>query len=110
MSPFAIILSAPSGGGKTTIAKTLLSRRKDLGYSVSCTTRAPRGTEVDGRHYYFISRAEFLAKREENEFAESFPLLPVVLASRSISWSRKPSPLPTPSGCGAPRAARKAVM
>ena len=71
MSPFAIILSAPSGGGKTTIAKTLLSRRKDLGYSVSCTTRAPRGTEVDGRDYYFISRAEFLAKREENEFAES---------------------------------------
>ncbi len=71
MSPFAIILSAPSGGGKTTIAKTLLSRRKDLGYSVSCTTRAPRGTEVDGRDYYFISRAEFLAKRENSEFAES---------------------------------------
>jgi guanylate kinase len=71
MSPFAIILSAPSGGGKTTIAKTLLSRRKDLGYSVSCTTRAPRGTEVDGRDYYFISRAEFLAKRENNAFAES---------------------------------------
>ena len=71
MSPFAIILSAPSGGGKTTIAKTLLSRRQDLGYSVSCTTRAPRGTEVPGRDYYFISRAEFLAKRENNEFAES---------------------------------------
>jgi guanylate kinase len=71
VSPFAIILSAPSGGGKTTIAKTLLSRRKDLGYSVSCTTRAPRGTEVDGRDYYFISRAEFLAKRENNAFAES---------------------------------------
>ena len=71
MSPFAIILSAPSGGGKTTIAKTLLSRRKDLGYSVSCTTRAPRGTEVDGRDYYFISRADFLSKREEGAFAES---------------------------------------
>ncbi|HEX7980478.1 MAG TPA: guanylate kinase [Gemmatimonadaceae bacterium] len=71
MSPFPIILSAPSGGGKTTIAKTLLSRRQDLGYSVSCTTRAPRSTEVPGRDYYFISRAEFLAKREENEFAES---------------------------------------
>jgi guanylate kinase len=71
VSPFPIILSAPSGGGKTTIAKTLLSRRQDLGYSVSCTTRAPRDTEVPGRDYYFISRAEFLAKREENEFAES---------------------------------------
>ena len=71
MSPFPIILSAPSGGGKTTIAKTLLSRREDLGYSVSCTTRAPRPTEVPGRDYYFISRAEFLAKREEGAFAES---------------------------------------
>jgi guanylate kinase len=71
VSPFPIILSAPSGGGKTTIAKTLLSRRQDLGYSVSCTTRAPRPTEVAGRDYYFISRPEFLAKREEGEFAES---------------------------------------
>ncbi|MBW8768995.1 MAG: guanylate kinase [Gemmatimonadetes bacterium] len=71
MSSFPIILSAPSGGGKTTIAKTLLSRREDLGYSVSCTTRAPRPTEVPGRDYYFISRAEFLAKREEGAFAES---------------------------------------
>jgi guanylate kinase len=71
VSPFPIILSAPSGGGKTTIAKTLLSRRQDLGYSVSCTTRAPRPNEVDGRDYYFISRAAFLAKREENAFAES---------------------------------------
>ena len=46
MSPFPVILSAPSGGGKTTIAKTLLARRPDLGYSVSCTTRAPRPGEV----------------------------------------------------------------
>jgi guanylate kinase len=71
VSPFPIILSAPSGGGKTTIAKTLLGRRQDLGYSVSCTTRAPRAAEVPGRDYYFISRAEFLAKREEGAFAES---------------------------------------
>jgi guanylate kinase len=71
VSAFPIILSAPSGGGKTTIAKTLLSRRQDLGYSVSCTTRAPRPTEVPGRDYYFISRADFLSKREEGAFAES---------------------------------------
>jgi guanylate kinase len=71
VSPFPIILSAPSGGGKTTIAKTLLGRRQDLGYSVSCTTRAPRSSELPGRDYYFISRAEFLAKREEGAFAES---------------------------------------
>jgi guanylate kinase len=71
VSPFPVILSAPSGGGKTTIARMLLERRADLGYSVSCTTRAPRPTEVPGRDYYFISRAEFLEKREEGAFAES---------------------------------------
>ena len=68
---FPVILSAPSGGGKTTIAKLLLARRPDLGYSVSCTTRAPRPSEIPGTDYYFISRAEFLAERERNAFAES---------------------------------------
>ena len=71
MSPFPVILSAPSGGGKTTIARMLLSRRPDLGYSVSCTTRTPRTGEVPGRDYNFISRAEFIAKREQGAFAES---------------------------------------
>ena len=71
MSPFPVILSAPSGGGKTTIARMLLARRPDLGYSVSCTTRAPRSGEVPGRDYYFMSRAEFIAKREQGAFAES---------------------------------------
>jgi guanylate kinase len=71
VSPFPVILSAPSGGGKTTIARMLLARRPDLGYSVSCTTRAPRTGEVQGRDYYFISRAEFIAKREQGAFAES---------------------------------------
>ena len=49
MTAFPIILSAPSGGGKTTIAKALLGRRSDIGYSVSCTTRQPRAGEVQGR-------------------------------------------------------------
>ena len=71
MSPFPVILSAPSGGGKTTIAKALLARRPDLGYSVSCTTRAPRPGEVPGRDYYFMTRAEFIADREKGAFAES---------------------------------------
>jgi guanylate kinase len=68
---FPVILSAPSGGGKTTIAKALLARRPDLGYSVSCTTRTPRPGEVEGRDYYFISRADFIAERERGAFAES---------------------------------------
>lgn len=71
MSPFPVILSAPSGGGKTTIARALLARRADLGYSVSCTTRPPRPTEVPGRDYYFMSRVEFLLEREQGAFAES---------------------------------------
>ena len=71
MNAFPLILSAPSGGGKTTIAKALLARRPDLGYSVSCTTRAPRPGEVQGRDYYFMSRAEFIAQREKGAFAES---------------------------------------
>ena len=71
MTAFPIILSAPSGGGKTTIAKALLANRKDIGYSVSCTTRQPRTGEVEGKDYYFVTRTEFISKRGRGEFAES---------------------------------------
>lgn len=71
MTAFPIILSAPSGGGKTTIARALLARKPDIGYSVSCTTRPARPGEIHGKDYYFLSRTEFLAKREQGEFAES---------------------------------------
>ncbi len=71
MTCFPVILSAPSGGGKTTIARALLARRDDLGYSVSCTTRSPRPGEQHGRDYYFLTRSEFLAERERGAFAES---------------------------------------
>jgi guanylate kinase len=71
VNPFPLILSAPSGAGKTTIARELLTRRLDVGYSVSCTTRAPRAREMNGRDYWFVSRDEFLARRARDEFAES---------------------------------------
>lgn len=71
MTHFPVILSAPSGGGKTTIAKRILSERSDIGYSVSCTTRDPRTGEIEGKDYYFLSRTEFLKKRDRGEFAES---------------------------------------
>lgn len=70
MTPFPIILSSPSGGGKTTIARLLLDRRPDVGYSVSCTTRAPRGGEKDGQDYHFLTREDFAARVERGEFAE----------------------------------------
>ena len=68
---FPIILSAPSGGGKTTIAHQLLAVRKDIGYSVSCTTRPPRDGEVDGRDYHFRSLKDFKRGQAAGEFAES---------------------------------------
>jgi guanylate kinase len=70
-SCFPIILSSPSGAGKTTIAKALLATRKDIGYSVSCTTRQARAGEVEGADYYFLSRTEFIHRMEEGAFAES---------------------------------------
>jgi guanylate kinase len=71
VNPFPLILSSPSGGGKTTIARQLLDRRNDVGYSVSATTRKPRPGETGGTDYYFLSRDEFLAKQAAGEFAES---------------------------------------
>src|SRR5690349_16365550 len=69
--PVPIILSSPSGGGKTTIAHRLLAARSDCGYSVSCTTRSPRPGEKDGRDYYFISPDDFRQRQRAKAFAES---------------------------------------
>ena len=71
MNPFPLVLSAPSGGGKTTIARRLLDRRSDVGYSISCTTRRPRAGEQTGRDYFFLTTEEFKTRRERGEFAES---------------------------------------
>ncbi len=70
MTPFLIVLSAPSGGGKTMIAKALVAAREDVEYSVSATTRAPREGEVDGVDYHFLSQAEFTRRRDAGEFLE----------------------------------------
>ena len=64
------IISAPSGSGKSTLVNRLMAADKSLIFSVSYTTRAPRGAEVDGQHYHFISRAEFLARIGHDEFLE----------------------------------------
>ncbi|MBS1549921.1 MAG: guanylate kinase [Bacteroidetes bacterium] len=65
-----IIFSAPSGSGKTTLVKHCLETFNELEFSISCTTRASRGTEVNGKDYYFISPEEFREKIAENLFVE----------------------------------------
>ena len=70
MTPFPVILSSPSGGGKTTIARRLLEERDDVGYSVSATTRSRRASEVDGVDYHFLTPEAFRARQDEGEFAE----------------------------------------
>jgi guanylate kinase len=70
VKPFLLVLSSPSGGGKTTIARSLLQARDDLGYSVSATTRPRREGERDGVDYHFMSRDEFLRRVDAGEFLE----------------------------------------
>jgi guanylate kinase len=64
------IISAPSGSGKTTLVSRLLARLPGLMFSVSYTTRPPRGDEVDGHNYRFVSREDFEARIGRNEFLE----------------------------------------
>ena len=70
MTNFLLVLSAPSGGGKTTLAKTLLAARPDTAYSVSATTREPRPGEEHGKSYYFLTRLEFERRVAGGEFLE----------------------------------------
>jgi guanylate kinase len=71
VSPFLIVLSSPSGAGKTTIAHALLEARDDLGFSVSATTRPPRAGERDGVDYHFLSRDDFMQRVADGAFLES---------------------------------------
>lgn len=70
MTPFPLVLSSPSGAGKSTIARALLSAREDLGYSVSATTRPARPGEKNGEDYHFIAPAEFERRVAAGEFVE----------------------------------------
>lgn len=66
----AIIFSAPSGSGKTTIVKYLIDVINELEFSISATTRKPRADEKNGKDYYFLSKKEFLIRIENDEFIE----------------------------------------
>ena len=67
-----LIFSAPSGSGKSTIVQWLMAEHPELklAFSISCTTRAPRGTERDGVEYIFLSPEAFKEKVAKNEFLE----------------------------------------
>jgi guanylate kinase len=68
--PLVYIISAPSGSGKSTLVNEILKSVSDLEFSISYTTRAPRGSEANGRQYYFISRPEFEQMIREDAFLE----------------------------------------
>ncbi len=65
-----LVLSSPSGAGKTTITRDVLATDKNIKMSVSVTTRSPRAGEIDGEHYYFLSQAEFEAMRDRGDLLE----------------------------------------
>lgn len=64
------VFSAPSGSGKTTLVKHLLTQNLPLGFSISATSRSPRGQEIEGVDYYFLSQDAFQKKIEEDAFVE----------------------------------------
>ena len=68
---FLLIISAPSGAGKTTVCRRLLARDRSLRYSVSYTTRLPRAGEVPGKHYHFVSEEDFRRRARRGEFLET---------------------------------------
>jgi guanylate kinase len=68
--PLMMVISAPSGAGKSTLCNRLVAEFPKITYSVSCTTRRPRGDEEDGVHYYFLSKKEFKERAKNGEFLE----------------------------------------
>jgi len=69
-NPLLVLISAPSGGGKTTISKQLLAARPRMTRAVTCTTRPPRAGERDGVDYYFLDAASFLKRVQAGNFLE----------------------------------------
>jgi guanylate kinase len=67
---FALVIAAPSGAGKTTLARALVDRHEDVEFSVSATTRPKRSTEKGSRDYHFVEDAEFIRMQESGELLE----------------------------------------
>jgi guanylate kinase len=69
-NPLLLVISAPSGGGKTTVCQQLLEKRPDMARAITCTTREPRSGEQDGVDYYFLDAATFLKRVQAGNFLE----------------------------------------
>jgi guanylate kinase len=69
-SPLLVVISAPSGGGKTTLCQQLLAARPEMTRAVTCTTRPPRKGEQDGVDYYFLDAGAFLKRAQAGHFLE----------------------------------------
>ena len=85
-----IIFSAPSGSGKSTIINYLLTQNLNLAFSISATSRPPRGTEQHGVEYFFLTPEEFRCRIENNEFLELLHLPSYGLVSNfhTLSWHK----------------------
>lgn len=70
-TPLMIVVSAPSGAGKTSLCDRLLAEDRNIRYSTSCTTRPPRSGEVDGKAYHFLAASVFAEKKSKGDFLES---------------------------------------
>ena len=71
-----IVITAPSGAGKSTMVKKLMQQRPDLAFSISCTTRDKREGEINGKEYYFVSVAEFQQRIQKGDFIEHEEVYP----------------------------------
>ncbi len=69
-NPLLVVISAPSGGGKTTLCQQILAARPDMMRAITCTTREPRGAEKDGVDYYFLDAGSFLKRVQAGNFLE----------------------------------------
>ena len=95
MAGILFIISAPSGSGKSTLVSEVRQLVEGLEFSISYTTREPRGSEENGREYWFTNRTEFermIAAGEFPEWAEVFEA--VTAARRCPRWSTRARPLP----------------
>src|ERR1035438_8817215 len=69
-NPLLVLISAPSGGGKTTLCQQLLAARPQMSRAITCTTRGPREGERDGVDYYFLDATSFLKRLQAGNFLE----------------------------------------